>query len=120
VNWGPSFAPEATAPHNGPDSSTNYDNQANYLLAENSRASCSGRTAPGNNNVPPFNRLLVANSLIAANKDFDFFLFPNRRFGNEPYTTRRRWDHFVRHLMGVEPPLNSSSEHGQPEVMQHA
>ena len=44
--------------------------------------------------------------LIKANKDFDLILFPNRGhgFGNEPYMVRRRWDYFVRHLLGVEPP----------------
>ena len=44
--------------------------------------------------------------LIANNKDFDLIMFPNRRhgFGNEPYMTRRRWDYFVKHLLGAEPP----------------
>ena len=58
------------------------------------------------NNVPPSNTLLVVDALIAANKDFDLILFPNRRhgFGNEPYMMRRRWDYFVRHLLGAEPP----------------
>jgi hypothetical protein len=50
--------------------------------------------------------LLVADELIKANKDFDFILFPNRShgFGGEPYMVRRRWDYFVRHLLGAEPP----------------
>jgi dipeptidyl aminopeptidase/acylaminoacyl peptidase len=57
-------------------------------------------------NVPPSNTMLVVNALIAANKDFDLLLFPNRGhgFGNEPYMMRRRWDYFVRHLHGVTPP----------------
>ena len=48
----------------------------------------------------------LVDSLIAANKDFDLIMFPNRRhgFGNEPYMTRRRWDYFVKHLLGAEPP----------------
>ena len=25
-------------------------------------------------------------------------------FGSEPYMVRRRWDYFVRHLLGAEPP----------------
>ena len=30
---------------------------------------------------------------------------PNRAHGlNDPYFVRRRWDFFVRHLLGVEPP----------------
>jgi dipeptidyl aminopeptidase/acylaminoacyl peptidase len=57
-------------------------------------------------NVPLYNTLVVVDALIAANKDFDLILFPNRGhgFGNEPYMMRRRWDYFVRHLLGAEPP----------------
>src|SRR5207244_12540442 len=66
-------------------------------------------------NVPPDNTLLVVDALIKANKDFDLLLLPNRNhgFGNEPYMVRRRWDYFVRNLLGGEPPkdyeLRSSS-----------
>ena len=50
--------------------------------------------------------MLVVNELIKANKDFDLLLLPNRGhgFGNEPYMVRRRWDYFVRNLLGGEPP----------------
>jgi hypothetical protein len=50
--------------------------------------------------------MLVANALIEANTDFDLIMMPNRShgFGNEPYMMRRRWDYFVRHLLGAEPP----------------
>ncbi len=88
------------------DGSTNYDNQANQLLAENLRGKLLLAHGTMDNNVPPYNTLLVVDALIAANKDFDLILFPNRRhgFGNEPYMMRRRWDYFVRHLLGAEPP----------------
>ena len=48
---------------------------------------------------------LVA-ALIDANQDFDLLLLPNRphRFGDDPYFTRVRWDYFVRHVLGQEPP----------------
>jgi len=57
-------------------------------------------------NVPPDNTMLVVNELVKANKDFDLLLLPNRGhgFGNEPYMIRRRWDYFVRNLLGAEPP----------------
>ena len=59
-------------------------------------------------NVPPYGTLLLVDALIAANKDFDLILFPNARhglFGDAyNYMTRRRWDYFVRHLLGAEPP----------------
>jgi len=42
--------------------------------------------------------------LIDANKDFDMLIFPNRGHGLGQYWMRRRWDYFVRHLKGAEPP----------------
>jgi dipeptidyl aminopeptidase/acylaminoacyl peptidase len=58
------------------------------------------------NNVPPYNTLLIVNELIKANKDFDLIMLPNRThgFGSEPYMVRRRWDYFVKNLLGAEPP----------------
>jgi dipeptidyl aminopeptidase/acylaminoacyl peptidase len=89
-----------------PDGTTNYDNQANQLLAENLEGKLLLAHGTMDNNVPPSNTLLMVDALIAANRDFDLILFPNRRhgFGNEPYMMRRRWDYFVRHLLGAEPP----------------
>jgi len=88
------------------DGSTNYDNQANQLLVENLKGKLLIAHGTMDNNVPPQNTMMVVNELIAANKDFDFIMFPNRRhgFGSEPYMMRRRWDYFVRHLLGAEPP----------------
>jgi len=89
-----------------PDGSTNYDNQANQLLAGNLVGKLLIAHGTMDSNVPPSNTMLVVDALIAANKDFDLVLLPNRRhgFGNEPYMMRRRWDYFVRHLLGAEPP----------------
>jgi len=84
----------------------NYDNQANQLLAKNLKGKLLIAHGTMDNNVPPSNTLLVADALIAANKDFDLLMMPNRRhgFGSEPYMMRRRWDYFVKHLLGSEPP----------------
>ncbi|MGY8777944.1 MAG: alpha/beta hydrolase family protein [Longimicrobiales bacterium] len=89
-----------------PDGTTNYDNQANQLLVENLRGKLLIAHGTVDDNVPPSNTMLVVDALIEANKDFDMLLLPNRRhgFGNEPYMMRRRWDYFVRHLLGAEPP----------------
>ena len=46
----------------------------------------------------------MAKALIDANKDFDMLIFPNKGHGLGKYWMRRRWDYFVRHLIGVEPP----------------
>jgi dipeptidyl-peptidase-4 len=89
-----------------PDGTTNYDNQANQLLAKNLKGKLLLAHGTMDSNVPLYNTLLVVNELIAANKDFDLILFPNRGhgFGRESYMIRRRWDYFVKHLMGAEPP----------------
>ncbi|MCD6333475.1 MAG: prolyl oligopeptidase family serine peptidase, partial [Bacteroidales bacterium] len=89
-----------------PDGTTNYDNQANQLLAGNLKGKLLLAHGTMDSNVPPNNTLLLVNALIAANKDFDLILFPNRGhgFGGEPYMIRRRWDYFVKNLMGAEPP----------------
>lgn len=89
-----------------PNGSTNYDNQANQLQAENLRGKLLIAHGTMDTNVPPSNTMLVVDALIAANKDFDLLMLPNRGhgFGNEPYMMRRRWDYFVRHLLGAEPP----------------
>ncbi|HUJ72440.1 MAG TPA: S9 family peptidase, partial [Verrucomicrobiae bacterium] len=89
-----------------PDGTTNYDNQANQLVAKNLKGHLLLAHGTMDNNVPPYNTLLVVNELIKANKDFDLLLLPNRShgFGNEPYMIRRRWDYFVRYLLGAEPP----------------
>jgi dipeptidyl aminopeptidase/acylaminoacyl peptidase len=89
------------------DGTTNYDNQANQLVAKNLKGRLLLAHGTLDSNVPPNNTLLVVNELIRANKDFDLILFPNRGhgFGSEPYMVRRRWDYFVRHLLGAEPPI---------------
>jgi len=88
------------------DGTTNYDNQANQLVAKNLKGHLLLAHGTMDNNVPPYNTLLVVDELIKANKDFDLLMLPNRNhgFGNEPYMVRRRWDYFVRYLLGAEPP----------------
>lgn len=88
------------------DGTTNYDDQANQNLAKNLKGHLLLAHGTMDNNVPPYNTLLVVNELIKANKDFDLLMLPNRGhgFGNEPYMIRRRWDYFVRYLLGAEPP----------------
>lgn len=89
------------------DGTTSYDNQANQLLAKNLKGKLLLAHGTMDSNVPMYNTLLVVNELIAANKDFDLILFPNRRhgFSRESYMQRRKWDYFVKHLLGAEPPL---------------
>jgi dipeptidyl-peptidase-4 len=48
----------------------------------------------------------LVDALIKANKDFDLLLVPNagHEVDRHTYVIRRRWDYFVRHLLGAEPP----------------
>ena len=89
-----------------PDGTTNYDNQANRLIAENLKGKLLLAHGTMDANVPPYGTLLLVDALIAADKDFDLLMLPNRGhgFSDEAYMTRRRWDYFVRHLLGAEPP----------------
>ena len=90
---------------------TNYDNQANQLLAGNLKGKLLLAHGNMDNNVPPYNTLLVVDELIKANKDFDLIIFPNKRHGfgdQNNYFTRRKWDYFVKHLLDLNPPENFS------------
>lgn len=84
----------------------NYENQANHLFAENLRGRLLLTYGTMDANVHPNTTLLLIDALIAANKDFDVMVFPNRGHGyaGEPYNIRITWDYFVRHLLGKEPP----------------
>jgi dipeptidyl aminopeptidase/acylaminoacyl peptidase len=84
-----------------------YEDQANQTHAKNLKGHLLLAHGMLDSNVPPYNTLLVVEELVKANKDFDLLIFPNQRHGYgemSNYMTRRRWDYFVRHLMGAEPP----------------
>lgn len=88
------------------DGTTNYDNQANQLIAKNLKGKLLITHGSMDNNVPPSNTMLVVEALIKANKDFDMILFPNKRHGYADmnnYMTRKRWDYFVTHLLNAKP-----------------
>jgi len=61
-------------------------------------------------NVGPSSTLQVVSALMKANKTFDFLMIPgaehNAGRGGEyvPYGERKRFDFFVRHLLGQNPP----------------
>jgi len=89
------------------DGTTNYDSQANQVIAKNLKGHLLLAHGTMDNNVPPNNTLLVVDALIKANKDFDLLMLPNQAHGyggESNYMTRRRWDYFVRYLLGAEPP----------------
>ena len=62
-------------------------------------------------NVPPALTLKLVDALIKANKEFDLIVIPNGGhlvFSTSPYFIRRKWDFFVRNLLGCDPPPNYS------------
>jgi dipeptidyl-peptidase 4 len=84
----------------------NYARQANHLLAANLRGRLLLSYGTMDANVHPNTTLLLIDALIAANKDFDVAVLPNRGhgFSGEPWWVRQSWNYFVRHLLGAEPP----------------
>ena len=93
--------------YNGLTSASDYEAQANQNYAKNLKGKLMLAHGMMDDNVPPSNTLLVVEALQKANKDYDLVLFPNsgHGFGSyTPYMARRRWDYFVKHLLGAEPP----------------
>jgi dipeptidyl aminopeptidase/acylaminoacyl peptidase len=103
IHWGPLY--QGLLQRDTVDGGDNYESQANQLLAENLKGRLLLMHGDMDDNVHPAMTIQVVNRLIAANKDFDLIIAPDRAHGlNEPYFIRRRWDYFVEHLLGAEPP----------------
>ncbi len=83
-----------------------YDEQANKAIADRLAGKLLLIHGEADENVPVAATLSLADALVAADKDFDLLILPNRPHacGADPYVIRRRWDYFVRHLAGQQPP----------------
>lgn len=93
--------------YNGLLTGDNYEKQANQIYAKNLKGHLLLAHGTMDDNVPPVNTMLVVDALIKANKDFDLIMIPNVHHGYAQaslYMMRRRWDYFVRYLLGAEPP----------------
>lgn len=103
-DWGERYIGLLVKDANG---KSNYEDQANQNFAKYLKGHLLLAHGTMDDNVPPNNTLLVVDALIKANKDFDLLMIPNARHGYGPasfYMMRRRWDYFVKHLLGAEPP----------------
>ena len=103
-DWGERYIGLLTKDASG---KSNYEDQANQNYAKNLKGKLLLAHGTMDDNVPPDNTLLVVDALIKANKDFDLLMIPNAGHGYGAasyYMMRRRWDYFVRHLLGAEPP----------------
>ncbi len=90
-----------------PDGTDNYAIEATQNFADGLKGRLFLIHGTLDNNVPPYNTYLVADALIKANKEFDLLMIPNAGHGfgaASNYVMRRRWDYFVKHLLGVDPP----------------
>lgn len=103
-DWGERYIGLLTKNADGTD---NYTAQANQTYAKNLKGKLMLAHGMMDNNVPPYNTLLVVEALEKANKDYDLVIFPNSAHGYGQYSSymmRRRWDYFVKNLLGAEPP----------------
>lgn len=102
-DWGERYIGLLTKDASG---KSNYEDQANQNYAKNLKGHLMLAHGMMDDNVPPYNTLLVIEALNRANKDYDLVIFPNSRHGyaESTYMMRRRWDYFVRYLLGAEPP----------------
>lgn len=90
-----------------PDGTDSYAAEANQDFAKNLKGHLLLAHGTMDTNVPPYQTMLVVDALIKANKDFDLLMLPNQNHGYgsaSAYMMRKRWDYFVKHVMGVEPP----------------
>ena len=85
---------------------TNFTDEANKTHVANLKGKLLLMHGDMDDNVHPAMTVQLIDELTKANKDYDLVWAPDRAHGlNEPYFIRRRWDYFVRHLLGAEPPV---------------
>lgn len=86
----------------GPD----YAEQSNVTMADRLKGHLLIEHGDIDDNVHVVETMRFADALIKANKNFDMLIVPNMYHGEggNPYLIRRRWDYFVQHLLGVNPP----------------
>lgn len=103
--------------YDGLVTNADYDAQANENYAKNLKGKLLLAHGLMDDNVPPENTLLVIDALEKANKDYDLIVFPDSPHGYgqfSPYMMRRRWDYFVKNLMGAEAP-HEYQLHAKPD-----
>ena len=96
----------------GPYSEEAYFDQANHRFADRLQGKLLLVHGDMDDNVHPSATLRLAGAFARANRDVDLLIYPNSGHGVDqyPYVVRRRWDFFVRHLLGQEPPANFDLE----------
>jgi dipeptidyl-peptidase 4 len=98
ASWGEAYG--------GMVNENSYEAASNLPLAGNLKGKLLLMHGELDDNVSPSLTIKLVDALIKANKDFDLLILPN---GNHlawksPYFIRRKWDYFVRNLLGAEVP----------------
>ncbi|MBW4053249.1 MAG: prolyl oligopeptidase family serine peptidase [Proteobacteria bacterium] len=105
ADWGEQYM---GLPERGSGGESSYDTQDDQRQAGNLQGHLLLMDGTMDDNVPPYETLLLVRAFIRANKDFDLIILPNQRHEYRGtarlYAARRRWDYFVRHLLGARPP----------------
>lgn len=83
-----------------------YREQANQSLAARLQGKLFLIHGEMDENVHVASTYVLVDALVKENKDFDLLILPNMPHAcdGDPYFVRKRWDYFVRHLLGAEPP----------------
>jgi dipeptidyl aminopeptidase/acylaminoacyl peptidase len=81
-----------------------YDASSNVTNAHLLRGRLLLTVGELDSNVDPSSTYQVVDALIRAGKDFDFLMIPGGEHARGPVHERRRFDFFVRHLLGAFPP----------------
>ncbi len=104
VEWGEKF--QGLLVRDSLTGTDNYEAEANATYAKHLKGKLLLMHGDLDDNVHPANTLRLVDALIAANKDFDMLILPDRGHNllGDPYVVRRMWDYFVRHLLHAEPP----------------
>jgi dipeptidyl-peptidase-4 len=95
--------------YNGPVDQSDYLASSTPPLAAHLKGKLLLMHGEMDDNVSPTLTMKLIDALIKANKDFDLLIMPNENHDTafkSPYFIRRKWDYFVRHLLGGEPPAN--------------
>ena len=86
---------------------SSYHQASNITLANNLKGKLLITHGGMDENVNPSATFKLAEALIQAGKEFDMLIFPSQHHGYRgktgPYFTKKRWNYFVEHLLGVKP-----------------
>jgi dipeptidyl aminopeptidase/acylaminoacyl peptidase len=86
---------------------SSYNEVSNITMAKNLKGKLLIVHGGIDENVNPSATFKLAEALVNAGKEFDMLILPGQRHGYTgraaEYVSRKRWNYFVEHLLGVKP-----------------